>query len=59
MSFAGLTTPIFTAIFGWFFLDEVVTWSFYLSLILVFIGLFLFDQEELKKKSLLHQENLV
>lgn len=48
ISFAGLTTPLFTALFGWLFLGEIVTWPFYLSFIVVFIGLFLFDQEELK-----------
>lgn len=49
ISFAGLTTPLFTALFGWFFLGEVVTWPFYLSFFIVFLGLFLFDQEELKQ----------
>jgi drug/metabolite transporter (DMT)-like permease len=52
MSFAGFTTPLFTAIFGWFILGEIVTWPFYLSFILVFLGLLLFDQEELKQSFL-------
>lgn len=48
MSFAGFTTPLFTALFGWLFLGEVVTWPFYLSFIIVLCGLVIFDQEELK-----------
>lgn len=51
ISFAGLTTPLFTALFGWVFLGEVVTWPFYFSFIIVFLGLFLFDQDELKATS--------
>ncbi len=49
MSFAGFTTPLFTALFGWLVLGEIVSWPFYLSFVVVFFGLFLFDQEELKK----------
>jgi drug/metabolite transporter (DMT)-like permease len=49
VSFAGFTTPLFTAVFGWFFLGEVVTWPFYLSFAIVLTGLVLFDQDELKK----------
>lgn len=50
MSFAGLTTPIFAALFGWAFHNEVPTVSFYLSFAIVFSGLFLFYQEELKSQ---------
>jgi len=49
MSFAGLTTPIFTAVFGWIFLREMITYEFYISLCIVFAGLFIFHQEELKQ----------
>lgn len=48
MSFAGSVTPIFTALFGWFFLEEVITWEFYVSFVILFIGLYIFNQEELK-----------
>ncbi len=48
MSFAGFTTPLFTALFGWFFLGEIVSWPFYVSSLIVLAGLFLFYQEELK-----------
>lgn len=48
ISFVGFTTPFFTALFGWFYLGEVVTWPFYVSSAIVFSGLLLFYQEELK-----------
>jgi drug/metabolite transporter (DMT)-like permease len=48
MSFAGFTTPLFTALFGWVFLNETVTWPFYISAGIVFVGLLIFNQEELK-----------
>lgn len=48
MSFAGLTTPIFCALFGWFFLKETVSWSFFVSGTIVFSGLLIFYQEELR-----------
>lgn len=51
MSFAGFTTPLFTAFFGWLYLGEVVTWPFYLSAVIVFSGLLVFYQEELSMKS--------
>ncbi len=49
MAFAGLTTPLFTALFGWIFHGEVATMSFYISFSIVFLGLFLFYEEELKE----------
>lgn len=49
MSFAGFTTPLFTAIYGWFFLSEKISEAFYMSAAVVFVGLFLFYQEELKQ----------
>jgi drug/metabolite transporter (DMT)-like permease len=49
MSFAGFIAPLFTALYGWAFLDEIITWHFYLSSVIVFIGLFLFYKDELNK----------
>jgi len=56
ISFAGFTTPMFTVLFGWFFLGEVATLPFYLSSAVVFVGLTLFHQEELKKEYVLAKE---
>jgi len=49
LSFAGFTTPLFAALFGWLFLGEMVSWTFFLSLFVVFIGLYIFYQEELRQ----------
>jgi drug/metabolite transporter (DMT)-like permease len=48
MSLAGLVTPIFSALYGWITLGEIVTWPFYISALVVSIGLTLFYQEELR-----------
>lgn len=47
MSLAGLVTPLFASLFGWYFLDEVISWHFFASMVLFSIGLALFYQEEL------------
>lgn len=52
MSFAGFTTPIFTALFGWIFLDEMLTWSIGISFLTIILGLLMFYQEELKSNYL-------
>ena len=48
LSLAGFTTPMFSVFFGWIFLGEVASWTFYLSAAIVFVGLSLFHQEELQ-----------
>lgn len=48
MSFAGFSTPLIAALFGWLFLGEVITSSFFLSAAVVFVGLLIFYQEELR-----------
>ncbi len=47
ISFAGFSTPLFTALLGWYFLGESVGLPFFVSSAVVFMGLFLFYQEEL------------
>jgi drug/metabolite transporter (DMT)-like permease len=44
---AGLVTPLFASLFGWYFLDEEITWHFFASMALFSIGLTLFYLEEL------------
>lgn len=51
ISFAGFVTPLFAALFGWIFLGETIGWHFILSMIIVFWGLLLFYQEELKSSA--------
>jgi len=47
MSFAGLVTPLFASLFGFLFLQEVVTWHFYVSIMLFSLGLIIFYREEI------------
>jgi drug/metabolite transporter (DMT)-like permease len=51
MSFAGLTTPLFAAAFAWLYFDEIVSPLFYVSLGVIFFGLFIFYQEELRSEN--------
>jgi len=51
LSFAGFLGPLFAALYGWALLGETITWHFYASSILVFIGLFLFYREEIKEEA--------
>lgn len=48
VSFAGFISPFFAAFYGWLWLNETTSWNFYASSIIVFIGLWLFYQDELK-----------
>lgn len=48
ISFAGFTTPIFAAFYGWLFLNETIPLAFYVSGVIVFTGLYIFNVEELK-----------
>lgn len=47
LAFAGFLGPLFSAFYGWIFLSETITWHFYISSIIVFIGLYLFYKDEL------------
>ena len=48
LAFAGFMGPLFSAFYGWLFLSEKIGWSFYLSTIIVFAGLFMFYKHELE-----------
>ncbi len=48
LSFAGLMTPLFAAFFGWLVLGETVSWTFFLSLGIISLGLWLVYAEELR-----------
>jgi drug/metabolite transporter (DMT)-like permease len=52
MAFAGLSTPLFTALFGWIFHGEIIDIWFFVSLSIVFFGLLVFYFEEIKAKDL-------
>lgn len=46
MSFAGLTTPLFAAFFGWLFLNEHIALSFWISLAFLALSLTIFHKAE-------------
>src|SRR6185437_4712442 len=48
LSFAGFTIPIFTALFQFIFFHTGINWEFLVTIIFVFVGLFIFYQEELR-----------
>lgn len=51
MSFTSFLSPIFAALYGWAFFQEKISWHFYVSIIIVLIGLYIFYQDELKHKT--------
>lgn len=49
MALSGLVTPFFASLFGWYFLDEVISWHFYASMLIFSFGLIIFYQEEIQE----------
>ncbi len=49
MSFAGLVTPLFASLFGFFWLNEVITWHFFVAIALFILGLAIFYREEMSQ----------
>ncbi len=50
LSFAGFLYPLFSAILGWFFLQESITINFFISAIIVGLALYIFNLSEQDKK---------
>lgn len=48
ITMAGLTSPLFTALFGRLLLSESVSWTFFFSMAMVGIGLTIFHSQEIK-----------
>ena len=46
LSFAGFLYPLFSALLGWFFLQEKITYNFFISAIIVGLALYLFQRAE-------------
>ncbi len=46
MAFAGLSNPLFTAFYGWYFLDEPLTTPFFIAIGGAALGLMIFYKEE-------------
>lgn len=51
LSFFGFTTPLFTAVYGFIFLNEPISMAFIVSVGIVSLGLYLFYQDELRVAS--------
>jgi len=49
LSFAGFLGPLFAALYGRLLFNEVVTWHFYASSVMVLIGLCIFYKDELNR----------
>ncbi len=49
LSFAGFLTPLFGALFGWYFLNEPITWHHLAALCLIGSGLYVFYKDEFSK----------
>ena len=45
LTFAGFLNPTFGAFYGWFFLGEIITWHYFLSLGVIAMALYLFHCE--------------
>ena len=59
ITLTGLTLPVFTAIFGYVFLNEKITWHFFISFVILLISMYMFYKEELREvlhKDVLHNE---
>lgn len=48
LSFTGFMGPPLAALYGWFLGDTLITWHYYASGIIMFIGLYFFYKDELK-----------
>ena len=53
LTFAGFLDPLMVALLSWFMLGEQVSWHFFASLGVLFIGLYLFYREELQSAPVL------
>ncbi len=49
LSFAGFLYPIFSALLGWIFLQEKITYNFFISAIIVGVALYIFQLSEKEK----------
>ena len=49
LSFASFLGSLFATFYGWFFLNELITWHFFFSATLVCVGLIIFYHEELRQ----------
>ena len=58
MSFTSFLSPIFAALYGWAFFEEKISWHFYVSIVIVLVGLYIFYQDELKYKAVFEEKKI-
>jgi drug/metabolite transporter (DMT)-like permease len=46
LTFGELTTPFFAALYGWLFLGEHVPWYYFISMVLLLLGIYIVYNEE-------------
>ena len=49
LTFMGFVTPLFAALYDWIFFGQMVSTGFFVTAFLVFVGLYIFYQEELRE----------
>lgn len=59
MSLAGFMAPLFAALYGCLFLHEEISKHFFLSVIMLAVGLYLFYQDELRNRTLIQDTILL
>jgi drug/metabolite transporter (DMT)-like permease len=47
LSFTDFLSPIFTGMYSWYFLKEVISWHYFVGAAVIIVGLYLFYQDEL------------
>lgn len=50
LTVAGLSAPLWTALFGWLLLGETIGLNFVVSMVIVILGIIIFHQEEIKRE---------
>jgi len=51
VTFAGFLCPIYGAFLGWFFLNEIITWHYFVALTFITAGLYVFYKDEMRIKA--------
>lgn len=58
VSFTDFLSPLFTGAYSWYFLNETVTWHYFLGALIIIFGLYLFYQDELAVRPVKQQATI-